>query len=304
MFISMTIMACYQSGTAADLKQRTFKSPDEAVRTLIESIKAKDTKELLAIFGPSGKEIISSGDEVIDRKMGERFVKAYEEANKMASESATKTVLHVGKEDFPFPIPIVKKGEVWLFDTRAGKEEILSRRIGRNELGTIQVCLAYVDGQREYARKSQGGGLMEYAQRFASSSGKRDGLYWEAKGGEDPSPLGPLVAEAVKEGYKKREDGKQAKEQTLAPYHGYYYKILKAQGKNALGGAYDYVVKGKMIGGFALVAYPAEYGVSGVMTFIVNHEGVVYEKDLGKATEKLVSSMKVFDPDKTWKKAE
>jgi len=305
MFITtMTIIVCCQSGAAADLKQRTFKSPDEAVKTLIESIRGKDTKGLLAIFGPSGKEIISSGDEVVDREIGERFVKAYEEANKMVNESSIKMVLHVGKQDYPFPIPIVKKGEVWLFDTQAGKEEILSRRIGRNELSTIQVCLAYVDGQREYARRGQGGGLLEYAQRFASSPGKRDGLYWEAKEGESPSPLGPLVAEAVKEGYKKREDGKQAKGQTLTPYHGYYYRILKAQGTNAPGGAYDYVVRGKMIGGFALVAYPAEYGVSGVMTFIVNHEGVVYEKDLGKATEKLAGTMKKFDPDKKWKKVE
>ncbi len=305
MFIAaMTIIVCYQSGAAADLKQRTFKSPDEAVKTLIESIRAKDAKELLAIFGPSGKEIISSGDNVVDREMGERFVKAYEEANKMVSESATKIVLYVGKDDFPFPIPVVKKGEVWLFDTRAGKEEILSRRIGRNELSAIQVCLAYVDGQREFARRSQGSGLMEYAQRFGSSPGERNGLYWEAKEGERLSPLGPLVAEAVKEGYKKREDGKQAKGQTLTPYHGYYYKILKAQGKNASGGAYDYVVRGKMIGGFALVAYPAEYGVSGVMTFVVNHEGVVYEKDLGNATEKLSNSMKTFDPDRTWRKVE
>lgn len=301
---TIVIIASYQGATGADLKQKMFKSPDEAVKALIESVRAKDKEQLLAIFGPSGKEIISSGDEVADREMGERFVKAYEEKNKVVSESDTKMVLHVGKEDFPFPIPIVKKGEVWLFDTRAGKEEILNRRIGRNELSTIQVCLAYVDGQREYARRSQGGGLMEYAQRFASSQGKRDGLYWEAKEGESPSPLGPLVAQAVKEGYKKREDGKQAKGQTLTPYHGYYYKILKAQGKNAPGGAYDYVVRGKMIGGFALVAYPAEYGASGVMTFIVNHEGVIYEKDMGKATEKLAGAMKKFDPDKTWKKVE
>ncbi len=301
---AIVIVIWHESSAAADLKQRTFKSPDEAVKALIESIRARDKKQILAIFGPSGKEIMSSGDEVADREMGERFVKAYEEANKMVSESAAKIVLHVGKGDFPFPIPVVKKGEVWLFATQAGKEEILSRRIGRNELSTIQVCLAYVDGQREYARRSQGGGLMEYAQRFASSPGKRDGLYWEAKEDEGPSPLGPLVTEAVKEGYKKREDGKQAKGQTLTPYHGYYYRILKAQGKNAPGGAYDYVVRGKMIGGFALVAYPAEYGVSGVMTFIVNHEGIVYEKDLGKATEKLASTMMKFDPDKTWKKAE
>jgi len=211
----------------------------------------------------------------------------------------------VGKDDFPFPIPIVKKGQLWFFDTQAGKEEILNRRIGRNELSTIQACLAYVDAQREYARRDrEAGSLMEYAQRFASSPGKKDGLYWETKEGESPSPLGPLVAQAVKEGYKKKEDEKQAKGQTLIPYHGYYYKILKAQGNNAPGGAYDYVVKGKMIGGFAMVAYPAQYGVSGVMTFVVNHDGVVYEKDLGKETEKIASAMKKFDPDKTWKKAE
>ncbi len=301
---AIVIIASYQGATAADLKQKMFKSPDEAVKALIESVRAKDKEGLLAIFGPSGKEIISSGDEVADKIMGERFVKAYEEVNKVVSEGDTKMVLHVGKEDYPFPIPIVKKGDFWFFDTRAGKEEILNRRIGRNELSTIQACLAYVDAQREYARRGQGSGLMEYAKRFASSPGKRDGLYWEAKEGESPSPLGPLVAQAVKEGYKKKEDGKQAKEQTLIPYHGYYYKILKAQGKNATGGDYNYVVKGKMIGGFALVAYPAEYGVSGVMTFIVNHDGIVYEKDLGKATEKLSVAMKKFDPDKTWKKAE
>ena len=302
--IAIVIIVSYQGATGADLKQKMFKSPDEAVKTLIESVRAKDKEELLAIFGPSGKEIISSGDEVADREIGERFVKAYEEKNKVVSESDAKMVLHVGKEDFPFPIPIVKKGELWFFDTQAGKEEILNRRIGRNELSTIQACLAYVDAQREYARRSRDVGLMEYAQRFASSPGKRDGLYWDAKEGETPSPLGPMVARAVKEGYKKKEDGKQAQEQTRIPYHGYYYKILKAQGKNSPGGEYDYVVRGKMIGGFALVAYPAEYGLSGVMTFIVNHEGVVYEKDMGKATEKLASAMKKFDPDKTWKRAE
>ena len=301
---TIVIIISFQGATAADLKQRTFKSPDEAVKALIESIRAKDTKELLAIFGPSGKEIISSGDEVADKEIGERFVKAYEEASKMVSEGDKRIVLHVGKEDYPFPIPIVMKGEIWFFDTKTGKEEILNRRIGRNELNTIQVCQAYVDAQREYARRGRDAGLMEYAQRFASSPGKRDGLYWEAKEDESPSPLGPRVAEAVKEGYKKREDGKQAQGQTLIPYHGYYYKILKAQGKNAPGGQYDYLVKGKMIGGFALVAYPAEYDVSGVMTFTVNHDGVVFEKDKGKQTEKLAGAMKKFDPDKTWKRVE
>jgi hypothetical protein len=298
------IIASYQSSAAGDLKQKTFHSPDEAVTAMIDSIRTKEKGVLLAIFGPSGKEIISSGDEVVDREMGERFVKAYDEGNKLVSQSDTKMVLQVGKDDFPFPIPIVKKGGVWLFDTQAGKEEILNRRIGRNELSTIQVCLAYVDAQREYARISQASGLMEYAQRFASSPGKKDGLYWETKEGDPQSPLGPLVAEAVKEGYQRKESGKQAKEKTLTPYHGYHYKILKAQGKNASGGEYDYLIKDKMIGGFALVAYPAEYGLSGVMTFIVNQDGAVYEKDLGKDTEKIASAMKKFDPDKTWKKTE
>jgi len=297
---TMVIMGSYERGTAADLKQRAFASPDEAVKALIESVRAKDTKELLAIFGPSGKEIISSGDKVADKEIGERFVKAYEEAGKLVSEGDKKIILHVGKEDYPFAIPLVKKGELWFFDTKAGKEEILNRRIGRNELSTIQVCLAYLDAQREYARKERdGGGLREYAQKFFSEKGKKDGLYWEAEQGEEQSPLGLLAAQAVREGYTRRKPGERPQ-----PYHGYYYKILKAQGKNALGGVYDYVVNGKMIGGFALVAYPAEYGVSGVMSFIVNHDGTVYEKNLGKETEKVASAMKKFNPDKTWKKVE
>jgi hypothetical protein len=182
----------------------------------------------------------------------------------------------------------------------AGKEELLNRRIGRNELNTIQSCLAYVDAQREYAMKDRDSNkVREYAQRFGSTKGKKDGLYWEAKEGEEQSPLGPIAAQAVREGYTGRKTGDKP-----APYHGYFYRILKAQGKNAQDGAYDYVVNGKMIGGFALVAYPAEYGASGIMTFIVNHDGVVYEKDLGKETSKTASAMTKFDPDKTWKKAE
>jgi len=182
----------------------------------------------------------------------------------------------------------------------AGKEELLNRRIGRNELHTVKVCLAYVDAQREYALKDHDGdGLLEYAQKFSSTKGKKDGLYWEAKEGEEQSPIGPLTAQAVKEGCTGRKPGDNP-----VPYHGYFYKILKAQGKNAPGGAHDYLVKGNMIGGFALVAYPAEYGDSGVMTFIVNHDGVVYEKDLGKETAKIAGAMSKYDPDKTWKKAE
>jgi hypothetical protein len=208
--------------------------------------------------------------------------------------------LVIGNHDWPFPIPIVRKGETWVFDTMAGKEEMLNRRIGRNELNTIQTCQAYVDSQREYALKDRDGdGLLEYAQKFRSTAGKKDGLYWQAMEGEEQSPLGEFAARAVKEGYTSKKPGDNP-----VPYHGYFYKILKAQGKNAPGGAYDYVVKGSMIGGFALVAYPAEYGNSGVMTFIVNHDGVVYEKDLGKDTAKIASTMTKYDPEKTWKKAE
>ena len=290
----------YQSAFAAEANQKTFKSPGEAVKALSDAVKGNDEKELLTIFGSAGKELISSGDEIADRTGRGRFVKAYEEMNKLVNENDDKIILHMGSEDWPFPIPLVKKGENWFFDTVAGKEEILNRRIGRNELNAIQVCLAYVDAQREYVLKDRDGDrLLEYAQKFISSKGKKNGLYWEAKEGEKLSPLGPLVAKAAKEGYIGRKPvGKHT------PYHGYYYKILKAQGKNAPGGEYDYIVKEKMIGGFASVAYPAEYGNSGVMTFIVNHDGVVYEKDLGKETEKIATAMKKFDPDKTWKKAE
>ncbi len=296
----MMFAGFYQSAFAAEAEQKSFKSPEEAVSALSNAVKGSDTKELLTIFGPEGKELISSGDKVADETGREHFIKAYEEMNKLVRENDTKVILRVGKGDWPFPIPVVKKGEYWLFDTMAGREEILNRRIGRNELNAIQVCLAYVDAQREYILKDRDEDkLLEYAQKFQSRRGKKNGLYWKAKEGEPQSPLGPLIAKAAGEGYLgKKIIGKRN------PYHGYHYKILKSQGKNARGGEYDYVVNGKMIGGFALVAYPDEYGNSGVMTFIVNQDGVVYEKDLGKETEKIARAIKKFDPDETWKKAE
>jgi hypothetical protein len=294
---ALIFLGSYQK---ADAQQKTFKSPEEAVKSLIDALRSDNTKELLAIFGPAGKEIISSGDKVADQAVGERFVKDYEEMNKLEKETDKKVTLVIGNREWPFPIPIVKKGETWVFDTMAGKEEILNRRIGRNELNTIQTCLAYVDAQREYAMKDRDSDkLLEYAQKFRSTPGKKDGLYWEAKEGEEQSPLGPLAARAVQEGYGSRKPGDNP-----TPYHGYFYRILKAQGKNAPGGAYDYVVRGKMIGGFAVVAFPAEYGASGIMTFMVNHDGVVYEKDLGKETSKIARAMTKYDPDKTWKKVE
>ncbi len=290
----------YQSGFAADAKQKSFKSPEEAVKALVGAVKGNDIKELLMIFGPAGKELFSSGDEVADKAWRDRFVKAYEEMNKLVSENDKKVILHVGNGEWPYPIPVVKEGENWFFDTKAGKEEILNRRIGRNELNAIQVCLAYVDAQREYIMEDRDENkLLEYAQKFVSKKGQKNGLYWEAKEGEEQSPLGPLIAKAAVEGYTgKRPLGRRN------PYHGYHYKILKAQGKNARGGEYDYVVNGKMIGGFALVAYPDEHGNSGVMTFIVNQDGVVYQSNLGKDTEKIARAMEKFDPDETWKKVE
>ena len=300
---AVMVAGFYQMSIAADVKQvkqKSFQSPEEAAKALFDALKAGDTKEMLAIFGQAGKEVISSGDEVADKAARERFVKSYEAMNKLEKETDKKVTLVVGNHDWPFPVPIVKKGETWVFDTMAGKEELLNRRIGRNELNTIQTCLAVVDAQREYAMKDRDSDkVLEYAQKFRSTKGKKDGLYWEAKEGERQSPLGDLAAQAVKEGYTPGKPG-----QGPQPYHGYYFKILKAQGKNAPGGAYDYVVNGKMIGGFALVAYPAEYGASGIMTFIVNHDGVVFEKDLGKETGKIASAISKYDPDKTWKKAE
>jgi hypothetical protein len=288
---------------AAEVKQiaqKAFKSPEEAVKGLMEALKSNDTKALLDILGPEGKELTSSGDKVRDKSEREGFIKKYEEMSKLLTETDNKVILVVGKNEWPLAIPIVKKGETWVFDTKAGKEEMLNRRIGRNELNTIQVCLAYVDAQREYAMKDRDSNkVREYAQKFRSTKGKKDGLYWAAKEGEEQSPFGPLAAQAVREGYTGKKPGDNP-----VPYQGYFYRILKAQGKNAPDGAYDYVINGKMIGGFALVAYPAEYGVSGVMTFIVNHDGVVYEKDLGKETNKIASAMTKFDPDKTWKKVE
>jgi hypothetical protein len=290
----------YSPSFAKSIRQKSFASPEEAVTALVDAVKANNKKEMLAILGPEGKELISSGDEVADKAGYEKFLKAYDEMNKLEKASANKMVLHIGKDDWSLPIPVVEKGNAWVFDTKAGKEEILNRRIGRNELNVIEVLHAHVDAQREYASKDcRGSGVVEFAQKFISTKGKHDGLYWEAKEGEEISPLGPLVAQAAKEGYAEKAEGIN-----LSPFHGYYYRILKGQGKHATGGAYDYVVKGKMILGFALVAYPAQYGNSGIMTFIVNQEGIIYEKNLGNNTERIAKAMKNFDPDKTWKKVE
>jgi len=292
------IVAVFAQAEAAStkVKQKTFPSAEEAVKALVTAIKINDDKELRAIFGPAGEDLFSSGDPVADRLGREKFLKQYEVKNILISRKDSVTLL-LGDNDWPFPIPVVKHGGKWSFDTAGGKEEILNRRIGENEVNTINVCLAYVDAQREYAMMDiDRDGIPEYADKIMSDPGKKNGLYWETKEGEVPSPIGPVLAEARKEGY----GGKKAKD-TPVPFHGYYYRALKAQGKNAAGGAYEYVVKGKMIGGFALVAYPAKYGNSGIMTFIVNHDGVVFQKDFGNNTARYAEDLKKFDPDKTWK---
>ncbi len=285
---------------AQDANRMKFKSPDAAFSALLEATKNNNTKELLSIFGPSGKEIISSGDAVADKEARERFVKSAGDAVKFSEINNSTVLAVIGKDGWSFPVPLVKSSQGWAFSTEDGKEEIINRRIGRNELRAIQVALAYVDGQYEYASKDRDGdGVLQYARKFVSHAGRKDGLYWEAAAGEEASPLGPLFARATEEGYTFKKKGEKS-----APYHGYNFRSLKRQGGSALGGELDYIIDGKMTGGFGLVAYPAEYGVSGIMSFIVNQQGIVYEKDLGPKTKEIAKGMKKYDPDKTWKKEE
>jgi hypothetical protein len=296
--VSVAVVAFVLPVSGQEVKQKAFGSPEEAMKTLVETVKAGDTKGIMAILGPEGEDIISSGDEVADKNAQEQFVKAYQETVYFVKEKEDRVSIIIGNDNWPFPIPIVKKGEGWVFDTKEGREEVLNRRLGRNELNAIQVCSAYVEAQREYASTDrERDGIIQYAQKVVSDTGRRNGLYWEAAEGEVPSPLGPLAAEAAAEGYK-RTGGKPR------PYHGYYYKILKGQGPSAPGGAYQYVINGHMVAGYALVAWPAEYGVSGVMTFQVNQNGTVYEKDLGPKTGEKVKGMMRYNPDQTWRRAQ
>jgi hypothetical protein len=271
--------------------QQPFKTPDEAAVALAAAVKSGGQRDILKVLGSDGKDIISSGDEVADAEARQRFTAAFDAKHAINLEGDSKATIIIGRDEFPFPIPLSRGKAGWEFDTAAGRREILYRRIGRNELDAIQTLLAFVDAQNEYAEKDRtGAGEGVYAQRIASTAGKKDGLYWPG----DDSPLGELAAQASGEGYKVGAG--------RTPYHGYYFRVLTQQGPNAPGGVLDYVVKGKMIGGFALVAYPAEYGNSGVMTFLVNHAGVVYQKDLGDHTAAIARRMRGFDPDQTWKK--
>jgi Protein of unknown function (DUF2950) len=274
--------------------QQRFNTADAAVEALVAAARRGDSKTVVSILGPGSQELVSSGDPVEDANVRQEYLTAYDSQHRIVTESGKPSILVIGQNDWPFPIPIVQRDGQWSFDTAAGREEVLARRIGRNELSTLKAMLAYWDAQNEYADMFKDKtGQAVYAQKIVSSPGKKDGLYWPTSGSEPDSPLGEAVASATQRGYRVGSG---------EAYHGYYYKILTSQGPNASGGAVDYIVKGNMIGGFGLVAYPAEYGNSGIMTFIINNDGDIYERDLGDRTARIASRMTTFNPDHTWRK--
>jgi len=273
-----------------------FTSPDAAIEALVAAVRANDVAQLRALFGQAGLRDVSAGDPVANAAQRQKFIAAYDAKHAIAVK-ADQAQLSIGADDWPFPIPLKRAPQGWSFDVAAGREEILDRRIGANELHTQQVMLAYVDAQNEYVQSLHDGRKVHvYAQRLLSSPGKQDGLYWSTDAGQPQSPLGPLIAEARAGGYRP---GESAEPQ---PYHGYFFHILKGQGQHAPGGAYDYVVNGLMLGGFGLVAWPAHWGSTGVMTFVVNQDGEIYQKDLGSMTAPTAKAMTRFDPDTTWQK--
>jgi len=290
--VAVLLMVCFPTRSLAQQRgQKTFSSPEEASKALVTAMQNNDERALLEILGPDGKRIVSSGDETADAESRANFVQKYQQCHRLVKEPDGTTTLYIGAENWPTPIPLVNKGNSWYFDTAAGEKEILFRRIGRNEMSAIRVCQQLVAAQKEYYASHN-----EYAQRIFSDEGQHNGLYWKVAQGETESPIGPLVAAAAYEGYPEHQNG------VPTPYRGYYYHILTRQGKNAPGGAKSYIVNGKMTNGFAFVAYPAEYRSSGVMTFIVGQDGVVYQKDLGKKTQALAKAVKEYDPDTTWQR--
>ena len=274
--------------------QKTFSTPEEASQALFEAAKNNDEKALLELFGPDGKQVISSGDGTEDTRRREYFAQRYEEMHRLVKEPDGTVTIYIGPHNWPYPISLRNKGNLWYFDTEAGKKEVLYRRIGYNEMSAMRICAELVAAEKEYYAQENN----EYAAKIFSDEGKKDGLYWKVSEGEAPSPIGPLVAWAVADEYAKSRGG------APVPYHGYYLHILTKQGKNGQGGAKNYIVDGKMTGGFAFVAYPAEYRSSGVMTFIVGEDGIAYEKDLGKNTETIARAMKEYDPGPGWRKVE
>jgi hypothetical protein len=279
--------------------QKTFSSPSEAVNALVEAARSGDPAQLVPVIGSAASDIVSSGEMGVTKQALADFVKAYGEKHSLSIEAQGFEFLQVGQGNWPLPFPIVHDGKVWYFDIARGNEEIVNRRVGRNELGAIAVCEGYVQSQVEYASKGHDGNSSGiYAQQFHSDPGKQNGLYWAAANGEPKSPMGPLVASASANGYSKQSAG------SPAPYNGYLYRILTAQGPDAPGGAKDYRVDRKLTGGFALIAYPAQYGSSGIMTFIVNQDGVVYQQDLGDKTGELASQITAYNPDGSWQAAQ
>jgi hypothetical protein len=292
--LAVLLAACLPAAAMAQQAgQKTFSSAQDASNALVRAAQNNDDKMMIEILGPDGKQIVSSGDEAEDRENRANFVKRYEEMHRLVTEPDGTTILYIGAENWPTPIPLLHKGGSWYFDTEAGKKEILYRRVGRNELSAIRVCQALVVAEKEYAKDHNG----EYAEKIYSDEGQHNGLYWKVADGGPQSPIGPLVAAAVTEGRAKNPEG------APTPYRGYYFQILTRQGKSAPGGAKSYSVNGKMTD-FAVAAHPAEYRSSGVMTFIVASDGVVYEKDLGKKTDTAARTMKDYNPDSSWKKTE
>jgi hypothetical protein len=276
--------------------QKLFGSPDEAAGVLKDAVAAKDRRTLVAVFGPEGRQLIFTGDRVEEDNDLTAFAARMSEYLRVDQEAPNKAVLYVGQNNWPFPIPIIKGEGGWFFDTVAGKDELLNRVIGENELNAIAVCRAYVAAQKEYARKDRmPDHVTQYAQHFMSSEGKKDGLYWPVGQGEEMSPMGPLVAEAQREGYLT-----QPKSGKHHPYRGYFFHILTAQGESAPGGKMSYLVDGRLVKGFAMVASPDKWGSSGIMTFLVNQDGKVYQKNLGEQTAEIVKTMTEYNPDSTW----
>jgi hypothetical protein len=291
-FLVLTLPVCVRGA-----EEQTFASPQDAVHALVTAAQNDDTNTLGAIFGPAGRELVSP--DVVQATEGFKlFVQHLTEKTQLITNSDSNITLEIGTNGWPFPIPLVQQNGQWFFDTAAGRDEILARRIGRDEMGVIGVCNAYVEAQREYASQDRmGDGVLAYAQYLRSTPGTHDGLFWPAKPDEELSPLGPLVAQARVEGYHRAA---KMLNDAQAPYHGYYFKILTRQGKHAPGGKYNYLINGRMIAGFALVAWPAQWGNTGVMTFIVNQQGKVYQKNLGPKTAKIAAAMTTYDPDDTW----
>jgi hypothetical protein len=295
----LILITCLAALTACAKKPQKFETPEAAVQALVEAAQTDGDRALLQVLGKDAEPIIDSGDPVADKNARAGFLEAYKAAHSLNKDIPDLIALEVGEDKWPFPIPLVSEGGKWYFDSPTGVDELINRRVGANELDTIQSCLAYADAQREYyMRNPEDAPLLHYAGRLISTEGKKDGLYWPAGENEEQSPIGEGFAKARAEGY--------AKEGTMKgePFHGYIYRQLTKQGPNAPGGAYEYLVNDQLLGGFAAIAFPAEYGNSGVMTFMVNHDGVVYSKDLGPETAKLALAIDTFDPGPDWKKEE